>query len=346
MGGLNIEFPREDTAGQRSMPVNCAQLRYLIDNDYLDISRVCITGADIEARNKVDGIGRAIGAAQALWFVVNTMGRVAQGLHITTMELTTLAFVFLMVISSFVWWRKPMDVSYPIFVKCDTELDTIIENARVRHGLQGSQFGRTPLSFLDRKEWFMSQIWESYMQLLRRVFRIQPRPVRQYSFSSLDFIETSIKWDVGFGVWIPIYSAIFMASWNNYFPTSTEQLLWRISSVICLVYGVIGCLIAFIDHNSDELGQWFRRAFHVAFKEKEQQKRAKVPGWLARLRNLSPDNDPQWEMSLAIWIPTTLLCVMYLFSRAFILFEDSFALRLQPWSTYQTVDWNQYSPLF
>ena len=348
MGGLHIEFPQPDSTGQRSMPINCKQLNYLVDNDYLKISDIEITGKDIEARNKVDGIGRGISAVQALWFVVNTIGRVAQGLHITTLELTTLATVFIMVLSSLTLWRKPMDVSQPIFIECTTKLDTIIWDAWIRHGLQGSQYGRTPLSFLDRKEWFVTRTWESYIQILRKIFLVKPRLDRQYSFASVDFFDAGATWEwmVGFGMWILLYSAVFMGAWNNYFPTDAERVLWRISSIICLSYGILGAALAFIDYNRERMRMWWNNGSHVETKNPAEHRSVQLPKWVARIRNLSPDNDPQWEISLSIWIPITVLSVIYSFSRAFILFEDLYGLRLQPESAFQTVDWNQYSPLF
>lgn len=348
MGGLHIEFPEPDSTGQRSMPINCKQLNYLLENKYLKISAVKITGKDIEARNKVDGIGRGISAVQALWFVVNTIGRVAQGLHITTLELTTLATVFIMIISSLTLWRKPMDVSQPIVIKCTTKLDTIVGDAWIRHGLQGAQYGCTPLSFLDRKEWFVTRTWESYIQILRKLFFVKPPLVRQYSFASVDFFDAGATWEwiVGFGFWILLYSAVFMCAWNNYFPTNVERVLWRISSIICLTYGILGAALAFIDYNRERPGMWWENGSHVETKNTEDGRSVQLPKWLARIRNLSPDKDPQWEISLSIWIAITVLSVIYSFSRAFILFEDLYGLRLQPESAFQTVNWNQYSPLF
>jgi hypothetical protein len=64
------------------------------------------------------------------------------------------------------------------------------------------------------------------------------------------------------------------------------------------------------------------------------------------MRNLSPDNDPMLQVPVRLWLPTTMLCVIYCFSRAFILIEDAVALRYMPQSAFQTVDWGQYSPIF
>lgn len=347
MGGLHIILPEPDESGQQTIPISCRQLKYLVDQGFMRMPN--LQTDEINGRNKLDSLGRSLAALQAMWFAFNTIGRAISGLHITTLELTTLAFIFLMVLSSFVWWHKPMDVSHPIFVRCHVSLSEIIHTANKQDGLYGSEFGRTPLSFLDREEWFLSQIWHSYVSILRRLCRLKRQPWRRYSFQSLDFPDMNMKWELFVGIFIGLYSGLFMIAWNAYFPTPIEKLLWRISSITCLLYGVFGSIIASISHNKTTLSSWMQRVLSFmgmrsVFRESIPTHRP--PSFLDRLRNLSQDQDPQWAMSLAIWIPSTILCICYAFSRCFILFEDFYSLRRQPSSTYQSVEWTRYSPLF
>lgn len=347
MGGLHIILPEPDDAGLQTIPVSCRQLKYLVDRGFLKMPN--LQTQEIDGRNKLDGLGRSLAALQALWFAFNVFGRAIEGLHITTLELTTLAFIFLMVISSFAWWHKPMDVSQPIFVRCHTSLSEIIQTASKHDGLHGTEYGRTPLSFLDREEWFLSQIWQSYVNILRRIFRVKRQQRTKYSFPSLDFPDMNIKWEFFVGIFIGTYSGLFMIAWHSYFPTSTEKLLWRVSSTICLVYGIIGSIIALFSHDQTLLYSWMQKTFPCfGFKSTfcptpPAQQRSSI---LHNLRNLSLDQDPQWAMSLRIWIPSTILCIVYAFARVYILFEDFYSLRRQPVSTYDSVEWARYSPVF
>jgi len=52
---------------------------------------------------------------------VTCVGRVAQHIDLTTLELTTLGFIFLMLATSFVWRHKPSGVTQPLFL--DTSAD-------------------------------------------------------------------------------------------------------------------------------------------------------------------------------------------------------------------------------
>lgn len=365
MGGLHFRFGNGESSPQddgTSIPVNCTQLRYLLERKYIDRLPV-LTLEDISERNKSDSLARTITVAQVLWFTVSTLARIEQKLHITTLELTTLSFVFIMVVCSLAWWRKPMDISHPMILKCETELSKVIDEAIDNPGFAFRNHGNTPISFIGRQEWFLSQIWSSYVNILRPIFRQKPASTKwPNSFASVEFPQMNFKWEAIPGFMVLSYSAIFMVAWNNYFPTNTERLLWRISSIICMVYGFLGCCIAVQTRHSASIDKWFRNIQRYmtcgCASRKGQAKDGKessgwlgrrhwrMPTWVASVRNLSPDDDPALAMQLRVWIPATLLCIAYCFSRGFIIVEDFVSLRKQPNSKYKTVDWGQYSPIF
>ena len=134
MGGVHLQFDDQHTTA--SFPVNCHQLLYLANHKYIRMPE--IGEEEIDDRNKADGLARLIAVLQSAWFTVNSIGRVIQGLFLTTMELTTLAFVFLMTACSLCWWKKPMAVSRPLVsqrcntIKCscvNSELVSLIANS-------------------------------------------------------------------------------------------------------------------------------------------------------------------------------------------------------------------------
>jgi hypothetical protein len=168
MGGVHLEFRDRKIAGLSSFPMDCEQLLYLVQHKYMALPE--ISEDDINDRNKTDGLARAITIVQTLWFMTNLFGRIAQGLFVTTMELTTLGFVFLMSCCSICWWRKPMDISRPVIVYVDADLSAVLRECDAPN----TSLGRTPLSFLNRHEWFMSQFWFYYTQILRYMKLLPP----------------------------------------------------------------------------------------------------------------------------------------------------------------------------
>ncbi|KAF8647152.1 hypothetical protein AX16_006983 [Volvariella volvacea WC 439] len=72
-------------------------------------------------RNKAKGdlLTKAIVVVQTSWFVVQCIARHAQSLVITQLELVTLAFATLNIITYFLWRSKPLNAQYPIYFKKD-----------------------------------------------------------------------------------------------------------------------------------------------------------------------------------------------------------------------------------
>lgn len=237
MGGIPLEFRDRKQNGLSTFPADTEQLLYLVQNRYMDLPT--ITEVEIGDRNKADSFTRAMAIVQTIWFTVNVFGRVAQGLFVTTIELTTLSFLFLMTCCSICWWHKPMDVLRPLTVPVDVDLSAVLS----ANDTSTKSFGRTPLSFINRREWLASQFWAYYVQMLRKVLFL-PRSTTKSTaadhFPSIDFHEPDLKWELIAGWAVPAYGAIFMAAWNFSFPTTTEHLLWRISAIINLAVLALG----------------------------------------------------------------------------------------------------------
>jgi hypothetical protein len=70
-------------------------------------------------------LNRVITLLQVLWFSFNCMGRVIQGLVVTTLEITTLAFIFVLLPSWYLWWHKPMDVKTRHVLRCSKSVAEI-----------------------------------------------------------------------------------------------------------------------------------------------------------------------------------------------------------------------------
>ena len=75
-----------------------------------------ITVEEIDDRSKADGFSKTIALGQTLWFVAQCLGRVAQHLDLTLIELLTLSLAVLNGVMYFLWWHKPLDVRCPVRV--------------------------------------------------------------------------------------------------------------------------------------------------------------------------------------------------------------------------------------
>lgn len=69
---------------------------------------------EISDRSKGDELTKGLAIIQTGWFVVQCIARGATGLHITELEVVTLSFASLNLMTYIIWWNKPLDVRCPI----------------------------------------------------------------------------------------------------------------------------------------------------------------------------------------------------------------------------------------
>jgi hypothetical protein len=247
-----------------------------------------------------------------------------------------------------------MDVSAAIYLDCDVSINTILCEASSPGAQDPYRF--TPLDFVSREEWIGGLCWRYFCNILFKLHWFHKRPnIRPIQhFSSFNFLlpEQGIL-----AVMLPVslaYGSIFVAAWNQHFPTPVERLLWRISSVgsilIILIAGGTELPLMFIK-------KWkrSRKGTDVEVTETPSPvyaSRASIPasslkgqkGVLDRMLNNSPDKDPLCNVPLRGLVFITPLCAFYCCFRAFILAEDLASFRELPVSTYQTVNWSLYVP--
>lgn len=109
LNGLGIKAP---------FPVDAQQLLFLVRKGYVQYP--ALPKEDIADRNKSDGVARCLAVGQASWMVVNCVVRVAQGLALTTLELTTLSFILIFFLTSFCWYHKPSGITTRVTIHLET----------------------------------------------------------------------------------------------------------------------------------------------------------------------------------------------------------------------------------
>ena len=198
-------------------------------------------------------------------------------------------------------------------------------------------------------------MWLYYTQILKNIRNLiwkQPKKRKPYDHIPSDYWPSPrlMRLEVPTGLIILVFAASFLVGWNFSFPTPSERMIWRVASVFNLGYGFVGILIvwAWIEmaprHKNESINEHLSENTYKV-REKEQKKwRTLASRFVAKLRNVSPEKDPQLEVPLRFFIPCTFLCAFYCIFRAYILVEDVIGLRSLPSSAYESVDWSRYIP--
>ena len=93
------------------------------DNPHLDsnITLPEITEDEIQDWSKGDGLLKLIAVLQFSWFILQCVARRVEGLELTEIEIVTLALASINVVTSAVWWHKPLRKQVPVEVYLETE---------------------------------------------------------------------------------------------------------------------------------------------------------------------------------------------------------------------------------
>ena len=305
-----------------------------------------------------------------LWFTINTLCRPFGRLAITTLELTTVAYIFCALGIVFLWKNKPMDVQCPVLIDCQTSLDDVLTEFMRGRGAS-SEYYDTPLEFISQDGWVISQLWNYYISILRTwkvvIERPKHKPIQRFSSVSFPMIPQNL---VLLGIPVIItYCGILIAGWDLYFPSRIERLLWRVSS--------LGTLAVLIPALTFELafpifgkGSKPRSDCESLSQQTTQTERPDTGRRLCSQRNISKlltdsapaghsssvqnrntniknnssDRNPAFDVPFRSLVFITPLCATYGLFRAFMLIEDIISLRELPESAFVAVQWTSYFP--
>ena len=349
MGGF-VLHPRDWVP----FPLNAKQVHYLVTKNYIPYGAVAIDKDVINDKNKSDSLARSIAIGQVLWFSITCLGRAIYHLPITTLELTTVDFILITLGTAFLWYHKPQDVMRPMILVPDAILEDIL--IRAGDSAQVSSCKRTPLDFVNERNLSFIRYWTYGMNILAKlgiVFDLTARdwPATKIPDDNFPFLS---KWErvVAFLGQIT-FAAIPICAWNFQFPTATERLLWRISSLYIICAVILYWVIDIYAWHAHSAVKRFVNRF-LSFKKTETHDNtaplqttgfsSKVQKFAARLRNISPDHDPELDVPLKAIIPIGLLGAIYCFARYFTFLEDVISLRSQPPAAFKTVNWSDFLP--
>ena len=182
------------------------------------------TEAEIKDRGKSDWLAKSLVLLQTSWFVMQCIARAVKHLPVTHLEIVTLAYAAMNFVIYVFWWNKPLNVNLPVRVFRKSEQSATQPRPRV---------GREPIP----KELTWEQIAEGLDMILGFIIGGQDEDVNlshedrvpRFWANSSDR-EFAIADAIVLGVGV-CFGAIHCIAWVFSFPTHTELLIWRISSV-------------------------------------------------------------------------------------------------------------------
>ena len=250
MGNSDQAISHED-----DIPLHPLQARDLMDCDGYELF-IMPTEADIQDREKSTSFARGVLMLQTSWFIIQCFARIREHLPVTHLEIVTIAYVTMNIAMYCFWWCKPLNVNQPVrvFRKLDPNAAS-----------DGDQPHR---SSTIKWKLTLKAIGEGLKTLLTLIVTGGPGvdvdlshedrvPMFWADDQSSDY--STIADFIMLGVAV-CFGAIHCIAWHFSFPTPTELLMWRISSVaiaavpvyIPLMMGLGGVLGELM--NSDKLG--------------------------------------------------------------------------------------------
>ena len=183
MGAFFIKF--DDGT---SYTLDLKQLIWCFTNGHLTSHDISISEKEIEDRSKSSIFAKVVTCGQSIWLVVQCIGRTAQHLPVSRLELATCAYVACSLITWYFWLQKPFDVE--------------------------QQKAAGPV--LKK---------EVLHQMLTEVIRNE-HPTDRVRTQGLLWASKAAAFGI-YGVGL-LFSAIHCIAWNSDFPSPRERLLWRI----------------------------------------------------------------------------------------------------------------------
>ena len=124
MGGVRVKLKDDE------FPVTSKHVYVLVKLGLIKLD--AITSAAIEDRSKADSVAKLFTIVQTGWFILQCLARLKQQISITTLELSTIAFVVCTIGTNIMWWAKPKDVFVPIVLEIDYTLEGLLAVAGPR----------------------------------------------------------------------------------------------------------------------------------------------------------------------------------------------------------------------
>ena len=211
---------------------------------------ITITSAQVQDKSNANSLAKVLVAWQALWMIVQIIGRRAEdpGIPVTLLELHTCLHSFCAFAMYITWWDKPVDIDLPTTVHLSRDqIITLIEgepnpndptNLWSETGDEEKTHSSPKLSTGDASRVFLTSRSGIGKLMYQRL--VGHRDIRTEFFSAMSDAYIRL-WRGKRAFWKQslvisfvglVFGGVHLAAWNSSFPSYAERVLWQISSTI------------------------------------------------------------------------------------------------------------------
>ena len=306
MGGVRIKLKDDE------FPVTSKHIYVLVKLGLIKLD--AITSAAIEDRSKADSVAKLLTIVQTSWFILQCLARLKQQIGITTLELSTIAFVVCTIGTNIMWWPKPKDVFVPIVLEIDCTLEELLAMAEPRildAKVETTNWTWSPLEkFDDLRPNFLADVGQYFLDKSNPKFSQSAQKSR---FRNDRLPPLKRDWLLGHFLTVLslLFGGVYVAGWNISLATRTEQICWRGCTVL-----LFSLVVAF----------WIVDAAVEIYEKKTAPGKPKVAVTPAKM---------------ALY---AVIAVVYVTIRLYILIEPFVSLRSLPPVAFRTVTWLSFIP--
>lgn len=304
-GGFILE-----TGDCPAFPINAKSIFYLRSTGWIDSPT--ITRENIWDRSKADLFAKGFAAFQTSWLLVQCVARAVQKIAISPLELFTIAFILPTIATAFFWANKPQNVDEPTVIRPKWLMADVLIGAG---DAAKEPYVDTPMDFIEKPMW---EGWKRRPSLLH-YGGLHRRPLARIPN---DYSPPPPTGKEAFFVWVVsvVHAGIHLIGWGFDFPTYTEALIWRVSSLILLVM-MVGGAVPVISTRP-----WFDFSFNLLWI------------WVIDARKST------WIRRNLIAYIVNFAYFIYIVARLLIFVEIFLSFRSLPDSAYEDINWTGFLP--
>lgn len=209
-----------------------------------------ITSAEVRDKSNANSLAKALVAWQALWMIVQVIGRRAANLPVTLLELHTCLHTFCAVAMYIAWWSKPLDIEVPTTVPLSREQILFLEKGESHPddptnpwNPVASGKGSTAPSETSRNRTATSNAFLTSRLGIGKLMYYQlcgEKNIRKNYFETISDAYIRLwkgrraVWKQGLSISFVglVFGGVHLAAWHSSFPSYTERVLWQIAAVI------------------------------------------------------------------------------------------------------------------
>ena len=213
-------------------------------------------------RAESSSLSKALLIIQVAWFCTNCASRLVQHLSLSLLEVSTAARALCTLVIYFVWWSKPLNVAAPTLLlgkkaqevyallRCsDPEYNTAMAMAMAGKGgdsgaSQGRQVSAKIVLAADALRPLPTTPTTEQLPPEPR-FREQQNKLVPGNIPNWSPSEALFRLKVT-AICQIAYAPIYFLGWNSNISSPTDQLLWRVSSIVVTCSGLVGWCVLFL----------------------------------------------------------------------------------------------------